>query len=99
MAGWVNGGMGVPTAAGATTLTMNSTGFDRLLLIHYSAVSANTIVNWKLGSALVALTTTLALGANSVYDFGPFFFGSSESLIGGLGTSSGSYVIDEMRLP
>lgn len=96
MAGYVNGGMGV-LPAGTTGNVLNSTGSDRLLLVHVSAVSANTLVAYKFGSAVVPLTTGYAMSANTPYDLGPIFFGSSEALLGGAATSSGWYVIDEMR--
>lgn len=97
MAGYVNGGMGT-NPVGSTANILNSTGVDRLLLIHYFPVSANTVQAWKSGSALVPISTMFALSSGAPYDLGPLFFGSSESLVGGLATSSGTYHIDEMRL-
>lgn len=96
---YVNGGMGV-LPAGSTVVgsLLNSTGFDRLLLIHIGTLTQQTVAFWKLGASLTAYTTSLVVASNDVRDFGPFFFGSTESLFGGgVTSSSGFYVIDELR--
>jgi hypothetical protein len=94
---YINGGRGT-LPAGSTANTLNSTGFDRLLLIHISPISANTVQMWINSTGLTPLSTTLLLSSGSAYDLGPFFVESTGSLVGGMATSSGSYTIDELRV-
>jgi hypothetical protein len=38
------------------------------------------------------------LSSGTRYDIGPFFVESTGSIVGGMATSSGSYLIDELRV-
>lgn len=90
---------GIPAGSTAAGSLLSSTGFDRLVLLHYGTVSANTAVLYKVGAGAinVPFTTSLNLFANDVRDLGPYFCGSSEALYGGATTSSGWLQVDEMR--
>lgn len=98
MAGYANGGMFTGSSGASTGSVLNASAYDRLLVLHANAVTANTLILWKLGSSLSAYSTTLGIPANTPYDTATYFFGSTESLLGGWSASSGSIIIDELRL-
>lgn len=82
----------------STNSSFDSTGYDRFILAHVSVSQSNTITFWKIGPTNVKLADTVAMSSNDVRDFGPWFFGSSEYLAGGGGTSSGGLVLDVRRV-
>lgn len=77
------------------TTVLNSSAFDRLLVLHYACAAA---VNVTLDDGTKKLADAVAVPANTPYDFGPFFLPNGTSLRGGASAATGDWVIDELRV-
>lgn len=91
---WAAGGAGALSAT--LTTSLNSSAYDRLLVIH---VAPNTTaINITLDDGTRKFANATPLAASVPVTFGPFFLPNGTSLRGGADTANGDYRIDELRV-
>ena len=89
---------GGSSAFSTTLTTLNTSGFDRFLLVHTAASSSASIqVYIDAGTTTRVLANYVTVFANDIRDFGPFFMDDSQALRANTDVALGHFKIDEER--
>ena len=91
---WASGGAG--TLSATLTTSLNSSAYDRLLIVHVA--SNGTQIALTLDDGTKKLADAVVILPRDTRDIGPFFLPNGTSLRGGADSANGDYRIDELRV-